>query len=209
MKNISFCGLVGDPTARGAFFLYGGALFHFLYAVFRLVTGILYRQYRIDTAVLFYLSLALNRFLLIRAYRKESDEVAVRRACRASGKLLFITAGIMLLLISETVAGGRRIHFPRGFLFVSGTYALFGAISALLELFFLKRLHTPLLSASRTVGLLSALISSFNFLEDLLASSPIFGENVRRTLLLTVGAAILLLVLFLAVGFWQKGKENA
>ena len=209
MKNISLFGLIGDPTARGAFFLYGGALFHFFYAVFRLITGILYRRYRIDTAVLFYFSLALHRFLLIRAYRKGNDDAVVRRACRASGKLLFVTAGIMLLLITETVAGGRRIDFPRGFLFVSGTYALLSAISALSELFFFRRLHTPLLSASRTVGLLSALISSFNFCEDSLSSVSVIGEDARRTLLLTVGAAILLLVLFFAVGFLQKGKERS
>ena len=143
--------LVRDPGARGAFFLIGGTTFHFLYGSFRLFTGIFYRSYRIDVTAFFYLSLAVSRLFLLRAYResKEEDETL---ACRLAGRVLFFTVAIMLLLIAETLMTGARVHYPFPALLVSGGYAVTSAGLAIAELLYLKRLKSPLLSASGQLG---------------------------------------------------------
>ncbi|MBE6655258.1 MAG: hypothetical protein E7609_00100 [Ruminococcaceae bacterium] len=194
---------VHDPHARGAFFLVGGTAFHFLYGSFRLIMGVLYRAYYIDITAFFYLTLAVSRLFLLRAYWGDEEETT---ACRYAGRMLFFTVGIMLLLIAETVAGGGRSPYPFYALLVSGGYALTSASLAIAELLYLRRLNSPLLSASRAVGLASTLFSIFGFLSDVLLSVAILPSSLRDALHLTFGAMTLLFVLFLAVGLSHKKK---
>lgn len=189
--------ILSRPEARAVLFLYGGAVFHFLYALYRLLTGILYRRNHMDAAVIFYLSLAANRFSLILAYKRARASDAVDTALSRSGKLLYITVGCMLLLMGETIAGTRRAPYPRFLLLVSGGYAILAAALALLELLYLKRLGSPLLSASRAVGLASAALSSYTFLGDLLYFLKLSPAG-REVLLLLLGAVILLFLGFFA-----------
>ncbi len=189
-----------DPHARGAFFLYFGAAFHFLYGGFRLFTGILYRAFRVDATAFFYLSLALSRIVLLRAYR--DGERGARRAfaCRLAGRVLFVAVGIMMLLIAETLSGRGRAPYPFYALLVSGGYAITSATLSTLELLYLGRLRSPILSASRAVSLASAVLSVFNFLTD------VFSAFALR---LTLGALTLFFVLFFAVGLSVQEKSDA
>lgn len=200
--------LLYEPRARGVLFLYGGAAFHFLYAVYRLFAGVFYRGEDIDAAFLFYVSLAVNRLSIILAYHKRHAPVHVSSALVRAGRFLFLTAGCMLLLLAETIAGARRPTYPRIAIFISGGYAILSTVLASLELLYLKRLGSPLLSASRAVGLAATLLSGFTFLEDLLFSFSFFSEEGRRVVLLSVGAVIFLFVLFLALGLVYEGKKK-
>ena len=192
--------LLREPEARGVLFLYGGAVFHFLYAAYRLFTGMLYRKNHLDAAVIFYLSLAFNRLSLIFAYKRRHIAPTVSSALSRSGRLLYVTVGCMLLLIAEVIAGTRRVSYPRFALYISGGYALVATVLAILELLYLGRLKSPLLSASRTVGLASALLSAYTFVGDLLFSLS-FSDEGRVIVLLVLGAVLLLLLLFFAAAF--------
>ena len=198
--------LLSDPAARGAFFMYGGAAFHFVYAAFRLLAGGLSGVAHLDTAALFYLSLGTCRLFLIGAYRKSEERERVLRALRRVGKLFFFTALLVLLRLASVVADGGA--YPTGALAVSGGYALVSALLATLELWFYRRLASPVLSASRAVGLSAALLSAYTFLSDVLSAHPAVGERARLFLLLVLGAAIVFLHLFLALGFLTYGKRR-
>lgn len=190
-----------NPSHRAAVFLYVGGTFHFAYATFRFVTGIFYRQYRVDMMAVFYLLLALNRLFLIRALRKE-DISARRYASRASARLLLFTLGVMVLLLLEILSGGKGREYPRYIAFVSGGYAIISATLAIYELVYARRLKSILLTASRTVSLTSALLSAFAFLRDLFFSFFSFlSAEIRFSVLLLLSGAILLFVFALAV--WQ------
>lgn len=199
MKSAALHRFLSDPHVRGAFFLYTGAAFHFLYGSFRLVTGVLYRPYHVDATAFFYLSLALSRLFLLRAYRVGEKGTDARYACRVAGRVLYVAVGIMMLLIAETLSGRGRAPYPFYALLVSGGYALTSASLAVAELLYLGRLRSPLLSASRAVGLSSALLSVFNFLTDVFPSF---------SLRLAFGAVTLLFVLFLAVGLSYRYKKS-
>lgn len=206
MKCASSARLLRDPVARAVFFLYGGAAFHFFYAAYRLVTGILYRPYHVDITAFFYLTLAVNRLLLIRAYRNRESSAYVRAACRYSGRLLFLTIGIMLLAIVETVAVGRITPYPLYAVLISGGYAFASASLAVSELFVFRRLRNGLLRASRAVGLTAALLSVFAFLGDLLRYASFVSTETERALLLFAGSLVILFVLFFAV--WLSSGEK-
>lgn len=195
---------VRDPRARGAFFLVGGTAFHFLYASFRLFTGILYRTYHVDVTALFYLSLAVARLFLLRAYFENREAEEKNTACRFAGRMLFVTVGVMLLLIGETLSGGARSAYPFYALLVSGGYALTSVGLAIAELWYLKRLKSSLLSASRAVGLASTLLSAFGFASDVLLSVARLPSAVIDALRLSLGAFTLLFVFCLAVGLSRQ-----
>ena len=199
--------LVLDPHARGTLFLFGGTAFHFLYGSFRLLVGILHRAYRVDVTAFFYLSLALARLFLLRCYweRGEEDEAL---ACRFAGRALFVTAGLMLLLIADITAG-EPISYPFYALIASGGYAVASAVLAILELWYLKRLKSPLLSASRAVGLASTMLSSFGFISDIFLSVAILPTLIVDALRLMLGAFAFLFVLFLAAGLSCQEKSDA
>ena len=201
--------LVRDVHARGAFFLVGGTAFHFLYASFRLLTGILYRTYHVDVTAFFYLSLAVARLFLLRAYFENREEAEANAACRFAGRMLFVTVGAMLLLIGETLSGGARSAYPFYALLVSGGYAVTSTALAIAELWYLKRLRSPLLTASRAVGLASTLLSAFGFASDVLLSLARLPTAVIDALRLSLGAFTLLFVFSLAVGLSRKKKRAA
>ena len=192
--------ILRDPHARGAFFLYFGVAFHFLYGSFRLVAGVLYRPFHMDAAAFFYLSLASARLFLLRAYREGEKGAAARYACRLAGRVLFVAVGIMMLLIAETLSGRGRAPYPFYALLVSGGYAITSATLSTLELLYLGRLNSPLLSASRAVSLVSAVLSVFNFLSDIVSA---------LVLRLALGALTLFFVLFFAIGLSVKEKSDA
>ena len=198
--------LLSDPAARGAFFMYGGAAFHFLYALFRLVAGVRTGAAYPDAAALFYLSLGTCRLFLIGAYRKGEARARVRRSLLWVGRLFFLTAALVLLRLASVLQGGGA--YPSGAIAVSGAYALASSVLAILELWFYRRLRSPILSASRAVGLSSALLSAYTFLSDLLFALSLVGERARLFLLLVLGALIVFLHLFLALGFLHFGKRN-
>ncbi|MBQ9736062.1 MAG: hypothetical protein IJV96_04680 [Clostridia bacterium] len=193
---------VKDPRRRAVLVLYGGALFHFLYALFRLMGGVVYRRSLLDAVAVYYLLLALNRLLLILYHRRGEGE---RRAARLSGLLLFVTVALLLILIAQTVSGERRPSTPPLFTVASGIYALLCAALALYELLWADRLACPVLVASRTVSLAAVLLSGFTFLSELLFSLPV-GEHARGVVLISVGAAAILLLLLLSVLLYRKQK---
>ena len=195
-----------DPHCRGAFFLFGGTVFHFLYGSLRLLMGIPCRAPSVDIAALFYLSLAVSRLFLLRAYRErgEWDDIT---ACRFSGRVLFVTAGLMLSLLVETAASPRA-GSSFYLLIASGGYAITSVGLAVAELWYLKRLKSPLLSASRAVGLASTLLSSSLFASDVVDSVALLGDGVKTAVRLALYASVILLVLFLAVGLSRKRKSD-
>lgn len=201
--------LARDVHARGAFFLIGGTAFHFLYGSFRLLTGVLYRSYHVDVTAFFYLSLAAARLFLLRAYVENRKKEEISTACRLAGRMLFVTVGVMLLLIGETLSGGARSAYPFYALLVSGGYALTSASLSIAELWYLKRLRSPLLTASRAVGLASTLLSAFGFASDVLLSLARLPTAVIDALRLSLGAFTLLFVFSLAVGLSRKKKRDA
>ena len=201
--------LARDPHVRGAFFLVGGTAFHFLYASFRLLIGVLYRTYHVDVTALFYLSLAVARLFLLRAYFENREGAEANTACRSAGRMLFVSVGVMLLLIGETLSGGARSAYPFYALLVSGGYAVTSAVLAIAELLYLRRLRSSLLSASRAVGLASTLLSAFGFASDVLLSVTRLPTVVIDALRLSLGAFTLLFVFSLAVGLSRKQKSDA
>ena len=206
MKTVRVSLLVRDPHARGTLFLFGGTAFHFLYGSFRLLVGVLYRSYSVDVTAFFYLSLALARLFLLRSQRERKGAEAT--ACRLAGRALFVTAGLMLLLIADSMAG-EPISYPFYALIASGGYAVASASLAILELLYLKRLRSPLLSASRAVGLASTLLSSFGFLSDVLLSIEVLPLPLLEAIRLALGAFVFIFVLFLAAGLSHKQKSDA
>ena len=196
---------LSDPAVRGAFFLYGGAAFHFLYALFRFFTGWTMGEPRLDTAALFYLSLGTCRLFLIEAHRQGEGRMCVLRALRRVGRLFFFTALLVLFRLASVLQGGGA--YPTGTVAVSGAYALASSVLAILELWLYRRLTCPILSASRAVGLSSALLSAYTFLSDLLLALSAVGERARLFLLLVLGALIVFLHLFLALGFLRYGER--
>ena len=190
-----------DPRRRAEIVLYFGAAFHFLFAAFRLLTGVLYQRLYLDATALFYLLLATNRFVLIRAYRESDARISCAHALRISRKLLLATLAVMLVLMLQTVAGMRSATYPPYIALVSGLYALMSAALAVYELLYAKRLGSPLLSASRTLSLTAAALTAFTFLSDLLFSlSALFVPRVRSALLLSLALALLLFIAWLGRG---------
>ena len=205
MRNIRFRHLLYDPHTRAAFFLVGGTAYHFLYGSFRLIASIRSPMRSPDMAAFFYLSLAVSRLFLLRAYREGGEKDA---ACRFSGRVLFVTVGIMLLLLAETATLPQMLS-PFYVLIVSGGYAVTSVGLTIAELLYLKRLKSPLLSASRAVGLASTLLSSALFISDVVDSVYLLGDGVKTAVRLIVGALALLILLFFAVGLSYKGKSDA
>ena len=192
--------LLANKEAFTAAVLYGGTAFHFLYGVFRLVSGAFSYDAYVDTASFFYLQLALNRLVLIRALHTKAEGAvrgdSVRMALRTSGVLLLLTGVTVFPLVAATVRGERLSSYPRYVVFASAAYAVYSLISALTDIRLLHRAGRPLLSASRAVVLTASAVSAFTFLIDLLFTIKDTVPSLRRLFILVGG----LLTLSVAVG---------
>lgn len=189
-----------DPAFRGYFSVCGGLAVNFCYAVFRTVTGVLYGSVWLISSAIYFAGLALIRAGLAISYHRTGKSADFeRRRYRRTARLLLLLNLPMCGMILLTVAGNATVSYPGYTVYASATYTFWMLTHAAIQTKRFRRIGSPILSASKAVSLVAALMSLFGLQNGMIVTFSDKDEAFRRLMNGLTGAGVSIATVTIAV----------
>ena len=197
-----------DVRFRAGVSLYQGFFINLLYIAMKLVSGIVYRSTWFIALAVYYILLAVMRFLLVRRLnvRDEASELRRYRLC-----------GIMLLFMNQALAGivifmvhqNRGFDYPGLLIYAMAAYAFYAVIVAVINIVKTRKHKSPILSAAKAINLVAALVSILSLETAMMAQfggddDPIF----RQVMTAATGGGVCTIVIGMAIYMICRANEN-
>ena len=194
---------LNDVRFRTEVSLYQGFFINLLYIGMKMVSGIYYRSVWFISLAVYYILLAVMRFLLFRRGKmKQADNQATEEWHR------YRLCGIVLLLMNQALAGivvfmvyqNRGYDYPGLLIYAMATYSFYAVILAAVNLVKFRKHKSPVLSAAKVINLVSAMVSILSLETAMIAQ---FGNSddlaFRRLMTGATGGGICTIVLAMAI----------
>lgn len=195
--------LMKESMFRTEVALYPEFCINVLYVIFKTSMGIYYRSAWFISLGVYYLALAIMRFMLIhymRFRRHSADMKDELRRYRMCGCMLFL---INIALVGITILAVKKNNgftYAGYLIYVMAMYAFYSVITAVINLVKYRKYGSPVLSAAKVVNMSTALVSIFSLETAMLAQ---FGgestEQFRVTMTALTGAGVSFVVVGTAV----------
>ena len=183
---------VRDDMFRAELGLYRSLFINLLYAALKLGTGIALRSVWFTALGVYYLLLALMRYLLQRRidWRAEVRDIPWElKRCRTCGVVLLLMtqalAGIVVLMVLQR--GGY--HYPGLLIYGMALYTFYAVTIACIHVARFRRKGSPVLYAAKALNLVAALVSLLA-LETAMITEFGGDEAYRRMMVGITGAAV-------------------
>lgn len=194
---------LSDVAFRAEVSLIPSFIINILYAAVKILFGILYDSIWFITLAVYYILLAVMRYLLLTSTRKQgikSDIAAQFKRYRMCGVILiFMTlalSGMILFIVRQD--GGY--DYPGVLIYVMAMYAFYTIITAVINIIKFRKYGSPILSAAKAINLAAAFVSMLALETAMLEQ---FGDNddylFHQIMTASTGAAVCGLVLIMAV----------
>lgn len=192
-----------DAAFRAEVSLYPSLCINLLYIVMKMASGIYYRSTWFIALSIYYMLLAVMRFILLRHVNRKnigrdlSDEWRRYRIC-----------GIILLLMNQALAGivvfivhqNRGYDYPGLLIYAMATYTFYITITAIINLVKFRKRGSPVLSAAKAINLVAAMVSMLSLTTAMLAQFDNTGSpHFRAVMTGSAGAGVCVVVLGMAV----------
>lgn len=188
-----------DLTFRGSLSLHASTAVNLCYALLKLEVSIYYRSLWFGAIAVYYICLTAIRALLLRStYRKDADQKREYQTVRLCGCLLFLLTLALSAMAAQMVIYGKGYRYPGTLIFVAALYAFYSMTMAIINLVRFRKLNSPVLSASKVLGLAAALVSMLSLQTAMFAS---FGGDYhdQKWMNALTGGAVCALILLMAI----------
>lgn len=192
-----------EPDFKSRVLLYRGAGINIIYAVFKLVMGIIYRSEWMIAIAVYYVILILLKLTLVRRDFRDirqktiSDELSKWRSYRMVGWLmLLLNIGLSGITV-QVVAQNRSFTYPGVLIFAIAAYSFYRFVIAITRLVKDRGNPDPLFSVAKRIDLCFA-ITSFFTLQTAMFASFSSGLNVRVPNIIT-GTAVAVIITVIAI----------
>lgn len=196
---------LSEAELRTRISLYTGTVINLAYAVFKLVTGILYDSVWFGAVAIYYFALCIIRFTLIRYDRKIHNTAAGHdlyqwKSCKSCGLMLLWLNLIISAIVSMTVYQNKSYFYPGYVIYASAMYTLYRLTVAIVKLLRFRKDHNPLLAAATALDFTIALMAVFSLQTAILAAlGAVMSEGLRRTMNTVTGGGVCLFSICIAV----------
>ncbi len=190
---------LSDVRFRAGVSLYRGFFINLLYIVVKFVSGIVYRSMWFIALAVYYILLAVMRFLLARRLNVQDEAAELRR---------YRLCGIMLLFMNQALAGivvfmvrqNRGFDYPGLLIYAMAAYAFYAVTIAIINIVKTRKHKSPILSAAKAINLVAALVSILSLETAMLAQfggddNPLF----RQVMTGATGGGVCTIVIAMAV----------
>ncbi|MBP3918213.1 MAG: hypothetical protein J6I50_03485 [Clostridia bacterium] len=194
---------ITDVAFRAEVSLYPSFVINMLYAVMKMVSGILYGSVWFITLSVYYILLAVMRLLLLRHVSRKTIGVDLFSEWRQ-----YRFCGIVLLLMNQALAGivvlivhqNRGYDYPGLLIYAMAAYTFYITVTAVINLIKFRKHGSPILSAAKAINLVAAMVSMLSLTTAMLAQ---FGGNeapyFRSVMTGAVGGGVCVIVLGMAL----------
>lgn len=187
--------------------LYTGTVINVVYAVFKLVTGIVFRSVWFGAVAVYYMVMGLIRFLLVKGDRKigrlvsEENRILTEwTSYHICGWLLLALNATMTGMVFQMVWQNKSYSYPGFIIYASAAYTFYRLTMAIIQMVKIRKDNNPLFSAAKALDLSVALMAIFALQTAMFTS---FGaetsETLRQTMNAATGGTVCLAVVCIAV----------
>lgn len=177
-------------------------LINFLYAAANLFSGIFYGSYWFISLAVYYICLAVMRFLLLRqAHRSEigqnrTSELKYSRWC---GCIMLVMNSALSGMVVLVLKSGQGFAYEGMLIYVVALYTFYIMVYAVINMVKYRKYRSPLILTSKAVSLSAALFSMLSLETAMLAA---FGGDTpvqtRHALVSATGAGVCVIVIGMA-----------
>lgn len=175
-----------------------------IFAAMKMFYGVRYRSVWFGTLAVYYVTLAVMRFLLLRHVRRNAigkELILELRQYRLCGMILLLMnialSGVVILVVVKN----ESFTYAGYLIYVVAMYAFYNMISAVQDVVKYRKFNSPVMSASKAIKLATALVSMLS-LETAMLMQFDAGQNspnFRRGMTAATGGCVCLIVLVMAV----------
>ncbi len=184
-----------------------------LFVAMKLFYGVYYSSVWFGTLAVYYIMLAVMRFLLLRHVKRNAigkELVLELRQYRLCGIILLLMnialSGVVVLVVRKN----EGFHYAGYLIYVVAMYAFYNIISAVRDVVKYREYKSPVMSAAKAIKLATALVSMLS-LETAMLMQFDTGENppvFRRVMTATTGGCVCFFVLAMAVFMIIKSTKQ-
>lgn len=192
-----------DRMLRAELSLYVGLIVNFMYAVVQLISGICYHSLWFGALAMYYILLAVMRFLLLRhlaGNKDKRDFKSEMKKYRLCGVVLLLMTPVFASILILVVHKNSHAKYHGFLIYLMAICAFCKIITAIVNMIKFQKCGSPVISAAKIISLIAAMMSVLT-LETAMLSR--FGnENndlFQQGMIGTSGGAVCVFVLGIAV----------
>ena len=196
--------LLTDRELKNNIKLFSGTFLNNVYGIFKVITGVIYRSVWFGATGVYYLVLGMMKLSLIKHIISKSDEKKQLTQYRNTGILMFLLNSAMVGMIILMIRDGESAVYPGFVIYAQAGYTFYILTVAIIDIIKYRKDHTPLIAASKSISLVSAIMSMFILQVAMINQFGIDSDahfksiiNVitgSATSFLTIGIAIFMLI---------------
>lgn len=183
-----------------------------LFAAIKLFYGLSYRSVWFGTLAVYYMMLAVMRFLLLRHVNRigiGKDLALELRQYRLCGVILLLMNISLLGVVALVVVDNEGFYYGGYLIYVVALYAFYNIISAVWDIIKYRRFQSPVMSASKVIKLAAALVSILSLETAMLTEfGEESGEQFRRIMTGLTGCGVCLIVLVAAIVMIRQSSNR-
>ncbi len=185
-----------DKIFRGTVSFYLSFMITCIYSVWEIACGIYYSSFWFITMGAYYIILVIMRMSLLRTMHKKGEEGAgLWKSQRVCGVLILFMDIILAGIVSLAVREGDGMTYAGYLIYAVALYTFWRVVIAIKNLIQFVKIHEPVMSTSKVISLVSALVSLLS-LE--IAMIQQFGSDPQFFTYMTIGAGCGVFVLITA-----------
>ena len=203
--------ILDDVRFRTELSLYRGLLINFLYIFIKLFSGIYYRSVWFVALAVYYILLAVMRFILLHKGKNRKEKISAESEIKR-----YRMCGITLLIMNQALAGivifmvfqNKGFDYPGLLIYAMAAYSFYSVIISVINLVKFRKHGSPLLSAAKVINLVAAMVSVLSLETAMLAQfggddDPLF----RKAMTGATGGAVCTIVIGIAVFMIWRSKK--
>lgn len=202
--------ILGNDALCANVSMYAGLGVSLFYAAFKLVAGWIYDSKWFMAVAVYYMVLALMRYLLMRGVKgpgagREDISWYIHRA---AGLLMLILTAAIAGMAVQMVVDNQVYSYPGLIIYASAAYAFYSLTAALVNLIRFRKEDDPVASAARVIALAGALMAIYALQTGLIDRFGEGDETLRLVMNALTGGAVCLAVLSMGVMMVARSQRE-
>ena len=202
-----------DTRLRVNISLFGSLAWNVLYGLFQIWLGIVHRTFWFGSLGAYYICLAVMRYFLVSHTRRYAPGERMRTELvkyRACGWVFLVMNLALSLIVFFMLYWNRtfRHHMITAIAMAAYTFTAFAV--AIVSMVKYKRYNSPVFSASKAISFAAACVSMLTLTSTMLTTfnDGTMDPFARKMMLGSVGVAVILAVIGMAVGMIARGTRK-
>lgn len=202
-----------DTRLRVNISLFGSLAWNTLYGLFQMWLGVVHRTFWFGSLGVYYICLAVMRYFLVSHTRRYAPGERMRSELikyRACGWIFLVMNLALSLIVFFMLYWDRTFahHMITAIAMAAYTFTTFTV--AIVSMVRYKRYNSPVFSAAKAISFAAACVSMLTLTSTMLTT---FGDGTmeplaRKMILGSVGVAVILVVVGMAVGMIARGTRR-